>query len=201
MTASLQMTHAKNLGRINTLGAFQGQIVLDATIKSKLESGVNADSKPMWAGIAVSLKLNDSLGDGVGAKIIHATSEATVDGFVCTAGSWNGITDPSSKAPLWLSGDTLTFFRVGSGAQIYVPLAKSFGDALSSANLISVDCSIDFTTSSATYMHITAGNGGSGLVKILGFYDGISNRSQTISVDLAAKTANWVDGYLALIEI
>lgn len=117
-------TNGRGSFSIQSDGFVQGAAMDDPAARFSLAGGVLAltETLPMWGGCAiyettvggVQVAGADTLGGVVG----RATSLATIAGFSCINQAHSWISSPQSEAPVGLSGMSVNFHRLGSGARI-----------------------------------------------------------------------------------
>lgn len=121
-------TNAYGLFSQNTNGFVQGDAQDDPAVKFWLAGGVvgTAQTTPMWGGLPVEESIPSASTqpgtDSLGGTIITATSNATITGFSVFNQSFNGIITAQSEVPLYTTGMSINFYRLGSGARIPLPI-------------------------------------------------------------------------------
>ena len=121
-------TNAYGLFSQNTNGFVQGDAQDDPAVKFWLAGGVvgSAQTTPMWGGLPVEESIPSASTqpgtDSLGGTIITATSNATITGFSVFNQSFNGIITAQSEVPLYTTGMSINFYRLGSGARIPLPI-------------------------------------------------------------------------------
>jgi len=121
-------TNAYGLFTQNTNGFVQGDAQDDPAVKFWLAGGVvgTAQTTPMWGGLPVEESIPSASTqpgtDSLGGTIITATSNATITGFSVFNQSFNGIITAQSEVPLYTTGMSINFYRLGSGARIPLPI-------------------------------------------------------------------------------
>lgn len=121
-------TNAYGLFTQNTNGFVQGDAQDDPAVKFWLAGGVvgSAQTTPMWGGLPVEESIPSASTqpgtDSLGGTIITATSNATITGFSVFNQSFNGIITAQSEVPLYTTGMSINFYRLGSGARIPLPI-------------------------------------------------------------------------------
>ena len=121
-------TNAYGLFTQNTNGFVQGDAQDDPAVKFWLAGGVvgTAQTAPMWGGLPVEESIPSASTqpgtDSLGGTIITATSNATITGFSVFNQSFNGIITAQSEVPLYTTGMSINFYRLGSGARIPLPI-------------------------------------------------------------------------------
>jgi hypothetical protein len=129
MTASItinpmQTTNAAGLFRTNSNGFTQGDALDDPAVKFWLAGGVLSSSAttPIWGGIPIEETIPSAStqpgGYTLGSTVIQAASNATITGFSVFNQAYGGITTPQSTVPLYSSGMSVNYYRLGSGARI-----------------------------------------------------------------------------------
>lgn len=116
-------------------GGFQGTAMDDPAVRNYLAGGVLGPNEtlPMWGGVAISetttpvgstpntLYPNSTLGGYITrATTVTATSSGGVTGFSVFNQAHAMINTPQSPVPLAFNGMTVSFYRLGSGARIWV---------------------------------------------------------------------------------
>lgn len=130
MTANLAFnpfstTNAGGFFSTQSDGLVQGVAMDDPTVRNRLAGGVLASTEtlPMWGGIAICENVPTNTNFALGGNIVRATSVAStipITGWSVYNQGHAGQTTPQNTAPVFLSGQTVNFYRVGSGARIAV---------------------------------------------------------------------------------
>lgn len=117
----------------NALGSFgvqsdgyvQGIALDDPANRFNLSSGTVAatETKPLWGGVPVAELLPGNQSSPRGSTIRRAASVAELEGFTVFNQAHNGLTTPQSPVPLYASGMSVSFYRLGSNMR--VPLKAS----------------------------------------------------------------------------
>lgn len=123
-------TNAAGLFSIDSLGWVAGTALNAPEVLPKLASGVlaTAETLPMWGGIAIFEDIKTlttynqpNLGNVVGrATTVDVTSDTGIAGFSVFDQAHHMVTSPQSTVPLALSGMSVHYYRLGSGARIAV---------------------------------------------------------------------------------
>lgn len=126
-----QTTNAYGLFTQNTNGFVQGDAQDDPAVKFFLAGGIvsASQSTPLWGGLPIEELIPSSSTqpgtDILGSTLLGATSVATITGFSVFNQAFAGIITPQSSVPLYTSGMSLNFYRLGSGARIPLPIDPS----------------------------------------------------------------------------
>ena len=117
----------------NALGSFgvqsdgyvQGIALDDPANRFNLAAGTVAatETKPLWGGLPVAELLPGTHSSPRGSQIRHAASVAELEGFTVFNQAHNGLTTPQSPVPLYASGMSVSYYRLGSNMR--VPLKAS----------------------------------------------------------------------------
>ena len=131
-------TNAAGLFSTNSNGFTQGDALADPAVKFALTSGVISAlaTLPLWGGVPIAETIpvpqsgfysGDAQPgtDTLGSTIIQASDSVAPTGISVFNQAFNGITTPSSTAPLYSPGMTTNFYRFGSGARIPLPCDAS----------------------------------------------------------------------------
>ena len=111
----------------SSAGYIQGQAQPDPATRFALRAGIvsQAETLPMWGGLAVSADISPISASGpaavLGQVLKRATSLATIDGFTVFDQSYNLVTDPSNPVPTAGSGQSINYYPIGCRARIAVP--------------------------------------------------------------------------------
>ena len=142
MTATLSFnpfvaTNAVGSFNIDTGGGFQGTFMDDPAIRNALAGGILATTEtiPMWGGVGISELVptpgsatlpNSTLGGIISrATTQTAASAGQLTGFSVFNQAHSMVNSPQSPVPLAGSGNLVNFFRLGSGARIWVAMDPS----------------------------------------------------------------------------
>lgn len=113
---------------VNADGYMQGDAQDDPAISQLLNSGMigSTVTATMWGGLGIieALPNNQSYQEVLGSQIYPA-SATTCNGFTVFNQAYNGVITPGFSVPLFSAGDTIHYYRLGSGARI--PLKISAG--------------------------------------------------------------------------
>lgn len=192
----MQTTNAAGLFSIDTDGLVQGVAMDDPAVRYALAGGVLAltETLPMLGGIPISEFLPVSGSNGVmGETIARATTTAGITGIAVLNQAHNAIVSPQNTAPKLIPGDSVNFYRLGSGARIPVAIDSSLLSL--NGGLITQQVSWDFTNNKIIAYNATPG---ALPVKIL-YISPSGNKVATYSTSTGFAT--WGDGALALIQI
>ena len=118
-------TNALGSFAVQSDGYIQGVAMDDPANRFNLSSGTVSvmEAKPLWGGIPVAEFLAGNQSSPRGTTIRRAVSVADLEGFTVFNQAHNGLTTPQSPVPLYTSGMSVSFYRLGSGMR--VPLKAS----------------------------------------------------------------------------
>ncbi|HBK2177420.1 TPA: hypothetical protein LGI67_000276 [Escherichia coli] len=118
-------TNAAGSFGVQSDGFIQGVALDDPANRFNLASGTVAatETKPMWGGLPVAELLPGVNSSPRGSTIRRAVSLAELEGFTVFNQAHNGLTTPQSPVPLYASGMSVSFYRLGSNMR--VPLKAS----------------------------------------------------------------------------
>ncbi|EGQ2152822.1 hypothetical protein ACSPRK_000273 [Escherichia coli] len=118
-------TNAAGSFGVQSDGFIQGVALDDPANRFNLASGTVADTetKPLWGGLPVAELLPGVNSSPRGSTIRRAVSLAELEGFTVFNQAHNGLTTPQSPVPLYASGMSISFYRLGSNMR--VPLKAS----------------------------------------------------------------------------
>jgi hypothetical protein len=113
-------------------GGFQGVAMPDPATRCALRNGILSTSEtlPLWGG----LPINEVLGNVLGSTIARATSVSNITGFSVFDQGYAALSSPQSPVPLIYPGGTISFYRLKSGARLWLPCALNIGGPGSSFN-------------------------------------------------------------------
>ncbi len=126
-------TNAANTFGVDWDGGFQGVAHPDPAARYALRNGVlaAAETLPMWGGVAINELIPGLSGGAVpqmGSLIQSATSAGSnVTGFATFNQAYGGIATPQSPVPLFYGAGTVAFFRLNSGARLWLPCSANIG--------------------------------------------------------------------------
>lgn len=123
-------------------GYIQGMCMSEPSIRNSLAGGniASTETLPMWGGVAIFENIN--AGSVLGPNIGRATSNSAITGFSVFDQSTSWVNTPQSPVSLGASGQTASFYRLGSNARI--PLAIDPSLISLSGGLITQQVSWDF---------------------------------------------------------
>lgn len=118
-------TNAAGSFGVQSDGFIQGVALDDPANRFNLASGTVAatETKPLWGGLPVAELLTGVNSSPRGSTIRRAVSLAELEGFTVFNQAHNGLTTPQSPVPLYASGMSVSFYRLGSNMR--VPLKAS----------------------------------------------------------------------------
>lgn len=189
-------TNAKGLFSTNSNGFTQGDAQDDPAVKFALTSGVldTAATSPIWGGIPVQ-EFVAANGSVLGSTVLQANTTDVPQGICVFNQAFNGITTPSSTAPLYSPGMTVNYYRFGSGARI--PLALDPASVTLEGELTSSTVYFDYATNQLTVTQ--PGSQAALPVKVLKIS---TQNNKTVDYSSVTGNANWAtDGYIALVQI
>ena len=113
---------------LQTDGFVQGVFLDSPTTRYALEGGYVAASQatPIWGGLPLSIVVPAPGAGGsssnLGAAVTLATALANIDGWSLLNQSSAGVITSTSPSPLYPSGASINFGRVGSGMLVCLPV-------------------------------------------------------------------------------
>ncbi len=118
-------TNALGSFGVQSDGYIQGVALDDPANRFNLAAGtVSAtETKPLWGGLPVAELLPGTSSSPRGSYIRRAVSVAELEGFTVFNQAHNGLTTPQSPVPLYASGMSVSYYRLGSNMR--VPLKAS----------------------------------------------------------------------------
>lgn len=118
-------TNAAGSFGVQSDGFIQGVALDDPANRFNLASGTVAatETKPLWGGLPVAELLPGVNSSTRGSTIRRAVSLDELEGFTVFNQAHNGLTTPQSPVPLYASGMSVSFYRLGSNMR--VPLKAS----------------------------------------------------------------------------
>ncbi|MER4927182.1 hypothetical protein J9B76_30505, partial [Klebsiella pneumoniae] len=152
-------------------GFIQGVALDDPANRFNLASGTVAatETKPLWGGLPVAELLPGVNSSPRGSTIRRAASLAELEGFTVFNQAHNGLTTPQSPVPLYASGMSVSFYRLGSnmrvplkasaqvvalgtaGASVKTPLAWDFVNNQVTTAAAAAFAGADIATTAVTY--------------------------------------------------
>jgi hypothetical protein len=136
-------------------GYIQGMIMSDPSIRNELSGGNYATGQtlPMFGGVAIQELINAS--SVLGPNIKYSTTVTNITGFSVFDQATSWVNTPQSPVPTASPGQTVSFFRLGSG--IRVPLAIDPSLISLSGGLITQQVSWDFNNQFITAYQASTG--------------------------------------------
>jgi hypothetical protein len=159
-------TNGQGSFSIQSAGFIQGQAMDSPNSRFNLAIGNLSASAtgPVWGGMAISENIAASTSDATGGgSILAATAQTNLTGFSVFDQSYSWVGSPNSPVPTaGYAGDSINFYRLGSGARIAVAMDPSLVSL--DGGLITQQVSWDFNNqvlqpydaSTATYALSTA---------------------------------------------
>lgn len=111
---------------VESRGLTQGDAQDDPAIRLQLCSGTldkNLDA-PVWGGIGV-VECVSTVAENVSGSTIKKATASVCNAFTVFNQAYHGITTASNPVPLYLAGGSVHYYRVGSGAQIPLPISAA----------------------------------------------------------------------------
>lgn len=192
-TVSLQpfvTTTSQNSFQVQTDGFIQGFFQDSPVTRYALEGGVVSASQatPIWGGLPLTLTvpapglLGSSSGIGPAATV--ATTAATIDAWCCLNQAAAGIITANSTSPLYTSGSSLNFGRVGCGMLLALPINPQAVNTLANAQT-NIPIFWDFVNNRVDVVGATPLG--------LQIYT-LNTNSKTIAFNATTGFATWVSG-------
>lgn len=164
-------TNAAGSFGVQSDGFIQGVALDDPANRFNLASGTVAatETKPLWGGLPVAELLPGVNSSPRGSTIRRAVSQAELEGFTVFNQAHNGLTTPQSPVPLYASGMSVSFYRLGSnmrvplkasaqvvalgtaGASVKTPLAWDFVNNQVTTAAAAAFAGADIATTAVTY--------------------------------------------------
>lgn len=118
-------TNALGSFGVKSDGYIQGVALDDPANRFNLAAGTVAptETKPLWGGLPIAELLAGNQSSPRGTTIRRAVSVDELEGFTVFNQAHNGLTTPQSPVPLYASGMSVSFYRIGSNMR--VPLKAS----------------------------------------------------------------------------
>ena len=114
---------------IQSQGLIQGQAYDSPNARFNLAIGNLSASAtgPIWGGMAISESIAAATADSaLGGSIVAATAQSNLTGFSVFDQAYSWVGSPSSPVPTaGYTGDSIPFYRLGSGARIAVAMDPS----------------------------------------------------------------------------
>jgi hypothetical protein len=113
---------------LQTDGFVQGVFIDSPALRYTLEGGVVASTQtaPIWGGLPLTLTVpalgSGGSSSGLGPVATTASAAGNIDAWCLNNQAAAGVITPSSNAPLFSSGGSLNFSRVGSGLLVVLPV-------------------------------------------------------------------------------
>jgi len=185
-------TAPQNTFLAQTQGFVQGDFVDDPSSRMYLNSGVIDASvtQPVWGALAIQELVPANGDSSLGSTLKLATNDATTTGFSVFTQGYNMVIVPGNSVQTAQAGQTVPYFRLGSGARIRVKCSGALAAAVESGQ-ISQNVSWDFTNDQLIpYDSSNALN-----VKILS----VNSNSKVVSYNSGTGAVTWVAGSAATI--
>ncbi|HFN0472833.1 TPA: hypothetical protein ACHB00_005273 [Klebsiella pneumoniae] len=164
-------TNAADSFGVQSDGFIQGVALDDPANRFNLASGTVAatETKPLWGGLPVAELLPGVNSSPRGSIIRRPVSLAELEGFTVFNQAHNGLTTPQSPVPLYASGMSVSFYRLGSnmrvplkassqvvalgtaGASVKTPLAWDFVNERVTTAAAAAFAGADIATTAVTY--------------------------------------------------
>lgn len=164
-------TNALGSFGVQSDGFIQGVALDDPANRFNLASGTVAASEttPIWGGIPVAELLPGAASSPRGSSVRRARTLVELEGFTVFNQAHNGLTTPQSPVPLFASGMSVSFYRIGSnmrvplkasaqvvalgtsGASVRTPLAWDFVNSQITTAAAAGFAGADIATTAVTY--------------------------------------------------
>jgi hypothetical protein len=179
---------------LQTQGFVQGAFVDDPSSRLYLAGGTLASSVtvPVFPGMAIQELIPSSDGTGQGDNIALATSVATLSGFNVANQNYNAIQTPGNDVQQLGAGNTVMYFRLGSGARIQVQCTAALVSALEGGQT-NQQVAWDFTLQKL----VPFVSGTALPVKVLAF----NSNSKVVNYVASPVSVTWTTGPAAIIQI
>lgn len=106
---------------VESRGLTQGDAHDDPAVRLQLCSGTLDSSDVVWAGMGVMECIATTATNIAGANVKPATA-SVCNAFTVSNQAYHGIITAGNNVPLFISGGSVHYFRIGSGARIPLPI-------------------------------------------------------------------------------
>jgi len=179
---------------VETEGYIQGSLFDDdPAIRLSLFSGLIAAgvTQPVWGGMALSETVPTANANQFGANLLLATAETNVTAFSMYNQAYSSMIVPGNSAPIAVAGNTTTYFKLKSNAQIVVQCSAALVTAVE-AGFTNQQVSWDFVNQMLIPFSTTALP-----VQI----QRVNTNSKIISYNSSTGAVTWITGNAAVILI
>jgi hypothetical protein len=218
MTISInpqQITNAANTFTITSNGGMQGMFVDDPAIRNELCQGVVGPTQttPLTGGFGIteSLPTTGTEAESVGSVLALATSQANLTGFTVFNQANALINSPQSPVPLAAGGSTtggnypggfISFFRLGSGARIWVACSSAVAAAYAGGTSSSILTAVYWDYTNQVLLSSAGGTALTGVRVLRVSTNGNAQVLQSASTLASTGLGTWnYSGYAAMIQI
>ena len=124
----MSTTNALGLFNVSSAGFTQGDALDDPAVTFALASGVLSASAtaPLWGGFPIQELIPSAStqpGKGtMGGTVLQATTSVAPVGISVVNQAFGGVVTAQSPVPLYNIGNSVNFYRFGSGARIPLPI-------------------------------------------------------------------------------
>lgn len=149
----IQTTNVQGSFGISSDGYIAGCARDDYSVRNFLAAGVlaAAETLPMWGGNPIVESIPVGNNTAQGGNIRRAIPNDTITGFSVYDQGYNALQSPQSHAPVYLPGQSVNFYRTGSGARIAVPIDPTLASAIDNGTTpITQQVSWDYTLNQLT---------------------------------------------------
>lgn len=187
-------TQASGLFATNSAGYVQGLALLDPATRYALATGYvdDGETTPLWGGVAISEHISVLPGapGRRGQALKRASSVGAITGFAAFNQSHHLATTPNSPAPQAGPGNSLGFFRFGSGVRLPVLADPALLGSAGTDTSMPLSWDIDKQRLTAASAPSQGESAPTTLpVKLL---DIVQNNGLAASYDAASGTMSWV---------
>jgi hypothetical protein len=142
-------TNATGTFGVDWGGGFQGVAMPDPAIRNALAHGLldPSETLPMWGGLAIAEflgGLSSGPNPALGPTIKSPTTVGGITGFSTFDQAHAALATPQSPVPLAYSGGDVMFYRLKSGARLWLPASANLVTTLAAGVGIGTQVSWDF---------------------------------------------------------
>jgi len=180
---------------LTTEGYIQGVFLDDPTANNQLLAGLVSQSEalPIWGAVALTETVPVADGQQAGNTLRRATGNSDLTAFSVFNQASNMLLSPGSTVAQAVSGNTTSYFRLGSNARVAVQCDEGLVNSLD-GNPTTQLVSWDYTNQKLiTY------NAGVGALPVQVLQ--ISTNSLVVAYDSGHKTLRYTNGPIAIIQL
>ncbi|PIJ48834.1 hypothetical protein BL250_02255 [Erwinia sp. OLTSP20] len=181
-------TNALGSFGVQSDGYIQGVALDDPANRFNLAAGTVAENEtqPLWGGLPVAENLPGTNSSPRGSTIRRAVSLSGIEGFTVFNQAHNGLTTPQSPVPLYASGMSVSYYRLGSNMRVPLKASPEVVALGTSGASVKTPLAWDFVNSQLTTAASAGFSGADIATTAISYEDGVAKATTASAHGLVA---------------